>query len=435
MTCRTAAPATGPQPSKPSARRTPDAVIELLIPDLDARGELLDTVLASKPDIVGHNIETVERLTPLVRSRARYRTSLETLRLLAERGAVTKSGLMVGLGESDAEVLQTLHDLRDAGVRIVTLGQYLRPTLEHYPVAAYISPEKFERYRLRALEMGFSYCASAPSCAPPTWPEEALRSVRGTARKTPEGDEGALRDLGSMEYETCWKLQQERLFNALLDRKRPGAGKRKQEPEQGEPEQGVGPESERKRQRLRTGHSIAGGTAAGNLPDNPGRSCWWSIRRSTRSAKSGHAENLLISREAASKPSGHGSFHRPRRGHHLPRPRQLVCYPILDLERLGIGLREYIDALEEAVIRTVAGYGIEAGRIAGASGVWIDPGKARPAQDLRNRSAIFALCYHARTGAQRHDGPRLVLAHQPLWLYRPRRRVDRAGMRPHRSDE
>lgn len=158
-----------------------DAVIELLIPDFDARGELLDTVLASKPDIVGHNIETVERLTPLVRSRARYRTSLETLRLLAEKGAVTKSGLMLGLGESDDEVLQTLHDLRDAGVRIVTLGQYLRPTLEHYPVAAYITPEKFEWYRLRALEMGFSYCASAPLVRSSYMAEEALRSVRSTA--------------------------------------------------------------------------------------------------------------------------------------------------------------------------------------------------------------------------------------------------------------
>ena len=161
--------------------KNPDAVIELLIPDFDARGELLDTVLASKLDIVGHNIETVERLTPLVRSRARYRTSLETLRLLAEKGAVTKSGLMLGLGESDDEVLQTLHDLRDAGVRIVTLGQYLRPTLEHYPVAAYITPEKFEWYRLRALEMGFSYCASAPLVRSSYMAEEALRSVRSTA--------------------------------------------------------------------------------------------------------------------------------------------------------------------------------------------------------------------------------------------------------------
>ncbi len=159
--------------------QNPDAVIELLIPDLDARPDLLDTVIASKPDIIGHNIETVERLTPLVRSRARYRTSLETLRYMSSRGVVTKSGLMVGLGESDEEVLQTLHDLREAGVRIVTLGQYLRPTLEHYPVAAYISPEKFEWYRLQALDMGFSYCASAPLVRSSYMAEEALRSVKG----------------------------------------------------------------------------------------------------------------------------------------------------------------------------------------------------------------------------------------------------------------
>ncbi len=159
--------------------QNPDAVIELLIPDLDARPDLLDTVIASKPDIIGHNIETVERLTPLVRSRAKYRTSLETLGYLSSQGVVTKSGLMVGLGESDDEVLQTLHDLREAGVRIVTLGQYLRPTLEHYPVAAYITPEKFDWYRLQALKMGFSYCASAPLVRSSYMAEEALRSVKG----------------------------------------------------------------------------------------------------------------------------------------------------------------------------------------------------------------------------------------------------------------
>ena len=161
-------------------RRNPDAAIELLIPDFDARPDLLDTVIASKPDIIGHNIETVERLTPLVRSKATYRTSLETLRHLSERGAVTKSGLMVGLGESDEEVLQTLHDLRQAGVGIVTLGQYLRPSLEHYPVAAYVAPEKFDWYRLRALEMGFSYCASAPLVRSSYMAEEALRKAKGS---------------------------------------------------------------------------------------------------------------------------------------------------------------------------------------------------------------------------------------------------------------
>ena len=156
----------------------PDAAIELLIPDLDAKHELIDIVLASKADIVGHNIETVERLTPEVRSRAKYRTSLETLRYLSSSGAVTKSGIMVGLGESDDEVLQTLKDLREAGVRIVTLGQYLRPSLEHYPVAAYITPEKFDWYRQKALEMGFDYCASAPLVRSSYLAEEALKSVQ-----------------------------------------------------------------------------------------------------------------------------------------------------------------------------------------------------------------------------------------------------------------
>lgn len=159
-------------------KEVPGAAIELLIPDLDAQAEHLATIVASGPDIIGHNIETVERLTPVVRLRARYRTSLETLRILARQGATTKSGLMVGLGESDGEVLQTLRDLRDVGVKIVTLGQYLRPTLEHYPVAAYVTPQKFEWYRLQALEMGFSYCASAPLVRSSYLAEEALRSVK-----------------------------------------------------------------------------------------------------------------------------------------------------------------------------------------------------------------------------------------------------------------
>lgn len=159
-----------------------DTAIELLIPDLDARPELLATVVASQPDIIGHNIETVERLTPAIRSRAKYRTSLSTLRLLAEQGATTKSGLMVGLGETDEEVLQTLRDLRGAGVKIVTIGQYLRPTLEHYPVAAYIAPEQFEHYRQQALEMGFGYCASAPLVRSSYLAEEALKCVENVRR-------------------------------------------------------------------------------------------------------------------------------------------------------------------------------------------------------------------------------------------------------------
>ena len=158
--------------------KNPNATIELLIPDLDGRADLIDIVVASKPDIIGHNIETVERLTPEVRSRAKYRTSLQTLKIISSRGVVSKSGLMVGLGESDDEVLQTLRDLREVGVEIVTLGQYLRPSLEHYPVAAYITPEKFDWYRSQALEMGFSYCASAPMVRSSYLADAALESVK-----------------------------------------------------------------------------------------------------------------------------------------------------------------------------------------------------------------------------------------------------------------
>ena len=119
-----------------------------------------------------------------MRSRARYATSLRTLELLAQRGAATKSGLMLGLGESDDEVLQTLHDLRRAGVRIVTLGQYLRPTLEHYPVAEYITPEKFEAYRQQALAMGFDYCASAPMVRSSYRAQEALAAIKNEKSET-----------------------------------------------------------------------------------------------------------------------------------------------------------------------------------------------------------------------------------------------------------
>ena len=115
-----------------------------------------------------------------MRSRARYATSLRTLELLARRGAATKSGLMLGLGESDDEVLQTLRDLRRAGVRIVTLGQYLRPTLEHYPVAEYITPEKFEAYR----QQGFDYCASAPMVRSSYRAQEALAAIKNEKSET-----------------------------------------------------------------------------------------------------------------------------------------------------------------------------------------------------------------------------------------------------------
>lgn len=140
----------------------PNTTVEVLLPDFDGKRELIDLALQAKPHIVGHNLETVERITPLVRSRAKYRTSLEALRIMSESGIPTKSGIMLGLGETHEEVLQALRDLRQAGVEIVTLGQYLRPTAKHYPVDRYVTPEEFDTLKEEALAMGFKYVASAP---------------------------------------------------------------------------------------------------------------------------------------------------------------------------------------------------------------------------------------------------------------------------------
>ena len=140
----------------------PNTTVEVLLPDFDGKRELIELTLQAKPHIVGHNLETVERITPLVRSRAKYRTSLEALRIMSESGIPTKSGIMLGLGETHEEVLQALRDLRQAGVEIVTLGQYLRPTAKHYPVDRYVTPEEFDTLKEEALAMGFKYVASAP---------------------------------------------------------------------------------------------------------------------------------------------------------------------------------------------------------------------------------------------------------------------------------
>jgi lipoic acid synthetase len=156
--------------------QNPDTTIEVLIPDFDGNTELVDTVLKARPDITGHNIETISRLTPLVRSRARYGVSLEVLRHIASHN-VAKSGIMLGLGESADEVLGALDDLRDAGVSIVTLGQYLRPTMKHLPVAEYVRPEVFEFFKTEALARGFSYVASGPLVRSSYLAEKALGAI------------------------------------------------------------------------------------------------------------------------------------------------------------------------------------------------------------------------------------------------------------------
>ncbi len=156
-----------------------ETTIELLISDMNASADLLRVVVSSGADIIGHNIETTRELTPTVRSKANYESSLSALRQLSELGATTKSGIMVGLGESDEQIIETLRDLRSVGVKIVTLGQYLRPTLEHHPVDRYVTPERFEWYREQAMAMGFSYCASAPLVRSSYLADAALSAVKG----------------------------------------------------------------------------------------------------------------------------------------------------------------------------------------------------------------------------------------------------------------
>ncbi len=166
----------------------PETTIEVLIPDFDGREKLIDIVLASSPDIVGHNIETVERLTPQVRSRAKYRVSLDVLRHISESGAVTKSGLMLGLGETDGELLATMDDLLDSGCQILTIGQYLRPTLRHLPVARYVTPDEFAWYRDEALQRGFTYVESGPMIRSSYMAERAMQCCRAEHSSNGVGD-------------------------------------------------------------------------------------------------------------------------------------------------------------------------------------------------------------------------------------------------------
>jgi lipoic acid synthetase len=143
----------------------PATVIEVLTPDFNARPEAIDSVLAAQPHIFNHNLETVHRLTPVVRSRATYDRSLSVLghvKALHDGTIYTKSGLMLGLGETEAELFVALADLRGVGCDLLTLGQYLQPTLKHLPVVEFVTPEKFAEYGARARQMGFLHVASAP---------------------------------------------------------------------------------------------------------------------------------------------------------------------------------------------------------------------------------------------------------------------------------
>lgn len=142
--------------------RRPPCKVEVLIPDFCGAAAALDEVIAAQPDVLNHNVETVPRLYPLVRPQADYRRSLAVLARAAKAGLLTKSGLMVGLGETVEEVLATMEDLRTVGCRMLTVGQYLQPSISHLPVHRFVPPQEFERVRAAGLAMGFSHVEAGP---------------------------------------------------------------------------------------------------------------------------------------------------------------------------------------------------------------------------------------------------------------------------------
>ena len=140
----------------------PGTTLETLVPDFRGRKELLEVVMAARPEVMSHNLETVRRLTPKVRSAAIYERSLEVVYWISEAGIRSKSGIMLGLGEKEEEVLQVMDDLRRVNCEVMTIGQYLQPTQQHLPVQEYVTPEQFEKYRRIGYEKGFCHVESGP---------------------------------------------------------------------------------------------------------------------------------------------------------------------------------------------------------------------------------------------------------------------------------
>jgi len=334
----------------------PGVTIETLIPDFKGNTADIDRIISAGPDIVSHNIETVRRLTPLIRSVARYEVSLSVLRHIAASGVRAKSGLMVGLGEREEEITEALNDIYAAGCRIVTIGQYLAPSLAHIPVVEYVTPDKFEEYRLKGLEMGFEFVESAPLVRSSFHAEKHITEGKGRegaaigqgdlsltaagtishARHSLPARRVIFDDLGRRDYKEAWEYQ-ERFFNAKVA-------------EKGQPD--------------RVGEPT------------PDRLIFVEHNHVYTLGKSGSEQNLLLNHIQLR--ARDASFYRIDRGGDITYhgPGQLVGYPIFDLEGMGIGLRDYIHLIEEAIIRCISRFGIEGGRLKGATGVWIDPEKS-----------------------------------------------------------
>lgn len=140
----------------------PETTVEVLIPDFQGQLDLVDKIIEAAPEIISHNMETVRRISPQIRSTAKYDTSLSVLARIASGGVTAKTGIMVGLGETKEEVCELMDNVREAGVSVLTIGQYLQPSRKNIQVAEYVEPERFEFYRLRAVSKGFKRVESAP---------------------------------------------------------------------------------------------------------------------------------------------------------------------------------------------------------------------------------------------------------------------------------
>jgi lipoyl synthase len=306
-------------------RRNPHTAVEALTPDFCGVLADVETVVDSGVEVFAQNIETVRRLTHPVRDpRAGYE---QTLRVLAHakrhRPAVlTKSSLMLGLGESDEEIDVTLADLAAAGVDIVTLGQYLRPTLNHLPVERFVTPQEFDRYRERALALGFLECVSGPLVRSSYRAEQALNrnnagldnralaAVRAGVRPA-----AVVRRLGQVEYEPTWRAMQR--FTEERTATTPDEIWLLEHP----PVFTLGVNASR-------AHLLA----PGDIP--------------------------VVQSDRGGQVTYHG-------------PGQLVVYPLIDLKRAGLGIRDFVTALERSVIELAAQWGIQAECRRSAPGVYV----------------------------------------------------------------
>lgn len=157
--------------------KNPETTLEVLIPDFQGRLDLVDVVIDAAPEIISHNMETIRRITPLVRSAAKYDVSLHVLKHIASRDVTTKTGIMVGLGETQDEVYELMDEMLKIGVSVLTIGQYLQPSRKNIPVYEYVTPEMFEKYRCEALSKGFKDVESAPLVRSSYHAEKHIRNI------------------------------------------------------------------------------------------------------------------------------------------------------------------------------------------------------------------------------------------------------------------